>query len=74
MNEQPRKLLLRRGEVIEWTGISAQYLEKLAKFHIIRVRQFQPGGHLFYYREDIQDLLDYRGEDKRAEPRRTTHQ
>jgi len=56
MNE-PKALLLRRGDVLKWTGIPASEFKKLVQAGIVRGRALRPGGRMFFAREHIRSVL-----------------
>ena len=54
---EPKKLLLRREDVLAWTGLSLGEFKKLCKAQVIRGRPLLPGGRNFYGREHIRAVL-----------------
>jgi hypothetical protein len=57
MNAEPTKLLLRRTDVIEWTGISREEFKKLLASGTLRGSPLRPGGRNFYLREHVRQVL-----------------
>ncbi len=54
---EPKKLLLRREDVLAWTGISVSEFKKLVKSGIIRGQALRDGGRAYYHREHIRAVL-----------------
>lgn len=62
MNEEPRKLLLRAGDVLRWTGISRAEFNKLRRLGIVTGISIRPGGKSFYHKEHIRAAIIQRVE------------
>ena len=54
---EPRKLVLRRADVLAWTGISEYELKALMAAGIIKGARLTPGGRLYFYREHIRAAI-----------------
>ena len=54
---EPQKLLLRREDVLAWTGISPAEFKKLVKAKVITGIQLRKGGRCHYHREKIRAAL-----------------
>lgn len=57
VNEEPRKLALRRGDVLAWTGLSHYELDTLIAQGVVRGRRLTPNGRLYFYREHIREVI-----------------
>ena len=57
ISNEPRKLALRRSEVLAWTGISAQELRSLIASGIVHGSRLKPGGRLYFWREHIREAI-----------------
>jgi hypothetical protein len=54
---EPRKLALRRSEVLAWTGISADEFRSLIANGIVHGTKLKPNGRLYFYREHIRAAI-----------------
>lgn len=54
---EPTKLLLRREDVLAWTGLSVSEFKKLVKAGTIVGRPLREGGRAFYHREHIRRTI-----------------
>ena len=54
---EPKKLLLRREDVLAWTGLSRNEFKKLCAARVVQGRPLRPGGKNFYSREHIRTVL-----------------
>lgn len=54
---EPKKLLLRRADVLAWTGISLSEFKKLVKAGAIKGIAIVQGGRHHYHREHIRAVL-----------------
>jgi len=50
-------LLLRREDVLQWTGLSLSEFKKLVKAGTIKGKPLKEGGRAFYYKEHIRAVL-----------------
>jgi hypothetical protein len=57
MNEEPRKMLLRRADVLRWTGISRDEFSKLKRLGLVVGISLRPGGKFFYNKEHIRAVI-----------------
>jgi len=57
MNLEPRALLLRRGDVLKWTGLPASEFKKLVAAGVVRGRALRPGGRMFFAKDHIKATL-----------------
>lgn len=54
---EPNKLLLRRADVIAWTGITLSDFKKLVKAKAITGKPLHKGGKCYYGKEHIRAVL-----------------
>ncbi len=54
----PTKPLWRRREVLQRTGWSEWYLDKLVRCGLVRVVRHTPGSRLMYYRSSIEAIIE----------------
>lgn len=54
---EPKKLLLRREDVLAWTGLPLSEFKKLCKAGTVKGKPLRPGGRNFYSREHIRTVL-----------------
>jgi hypothetical protein len=57
VNEEPRKLALRRSDVLAWTGLSHYELDTLIAQGVVHGRRLTPNGRLYFYREHIREVI-----------------
>lgn len=57
MNNEPSALLLRRGDVLKWTGIARGEFDKLVQAGVVRGRALRPGGRMFFAKDHIKRTL-----------------
>tara|TARA_Y100000593_G_scaffold33336_1_gene65587 strand:- start:11511 stop:11705 length:195 start_codon:yes stop_codon:yes gene_type:complete len=62
-----KKLLLRRGEVCDLLGISNKVLTKFVAAGLVKPRKF-PGCRAFYYRPEIERLVEPTPTDEQTQP------
>lgn len=58
MMDEPRGALLRRGEVMDWLGISDQEMTELCRNGVIQPRHFREGARAYYVKSEIKKLLE----------------
>ena len=54
---EPKKLLLRREDVLAWTGLPLNEFKKLVKAGVVVGKALREGGRKFYGREHIRRVL-----------------
>ncbi len=57
MPEEPHKMLLRRADIIAWTGITLDEYEKLLKQGVLNGKPLHPGGRPYFYKEHVRSVL-----------------
>lgn len=61
MSAEPKKMLIRRADVMAWAGITRHEVSKLVAQGIIKPRIFSPSGHAYFHREEIRaKLIDFK--------------
>lgn len=53
---EPQKLLLRRRDVLEWTGISLAEFKKLVASQVIKGRKLRENGRSYYDKSHIKTV------------------
>lgn len=59
--DNPKKALLRRGEVMEWLGLADHEMTKLVRDKVIVPRYFRVGARAFFVRKEVEELLEAKG-------------
>ena len=55
--EEPRPLLLRRGDIVRWLGISVEKLDRTVKAGKLPFKVLRPGGARVYLKADVKQLF-----------------
>ena len=55
---EPKKALLRRGEVSAWLGITDEEITKLIKEEVLVPRYLRKGARAFFVRKEVETLLE----------------
>tara|TARA_A200000159_G_scaffold162672_1_gene187054 strand:+ start:3237 stop:3434 length:198 start_codon:yes stop_codon:yes gene_type:complete len=56
--DEPRKALLRRGEVMEWLGLADHEMTQWVKEGILIPRYLRKGARAFFVKKDIEKVLE----------------
>jgi len=54
---EPRKILLRRQEVLDWTGLSKYELRQLESLGVVRSAVLVEGGRRHFHKEQIRQAV-----------------
>jgi hypothetical protein len=54
--EEPWQLLLRRGDVCRWLGLSVEEFDRTVRAGVLPFKVLRPGGARFYRKADVQAL------------------
>ncbi len=57
MHQEPKKALLRRGEVKEWLGLDDNEITKWIIDGVLKPRYFRKGARAFFVRREIEEIL-----------------
>jgi hypothetical protein len=55
--EEPRALLLRRGDIVRWLGISVEELDRAVKAGKLPFKILRPGGARIYLKADVKHMF-----------------
>lgn len=55
--DEPKKLLLRRADVLSWSGISVDEFKKLLESGTLVGKPLRPGGRNFYNKEHVRKVV-----------------
>ena len=61
ITEEPRTFLLRRKEVLSWTGISVSLLDKLVRNEVLHPVKIGIKGRRYFRKDEIKQLLECYG-------------
>lgn len=54
---EPKKALLRRGELSDWLGLAEHEITKLIEEGVLTPRHFRPNSRAFFVRKEVEDAL-----------------
>jgi hypothetical protein len=57
LGEEPKILLLRRGDIVRWLGIKAEELDRIVKSGKLPFKILRPGGARVYLKADVKHLF-----------------
>jgi hypothetical protein len=55
--EEPKKALLRRGEVMDWLGLADHEMTKLVQEKVLVPRYLRKGSRAFFVKKEVELLL-----------------
>lgn len=55
---EPKKALLRRGEVISWLGLADHEMTKLVAEKVLVPRYLREGSRAFFVKKEVEALLE----------------
>lgn len=55
---EPKKALLRRGEVISWLGLGEHEMTKLIQEKVLVPRYLRTGARAFFVKKEVEKILD----------------
>ena len=55
--DEPRKALLRRGEVMKWLGLADHEMTKLVQEKVLVPRYLREGSRAFFVKKEVELLL-----------------
>jgi hypothetical protein len=54
---EPKKLLLRRGDILRWIGITDTQFDKVVKAGLLPWKRLRKGGARFYLKEEVRRVF-----------------
>jgi len=54
---EPKTALLRRGQVINWLGLTEQELTKLIREKVVQPRYFREGSRAFFVKDEVEKAV-----------------
>jgi hypothetical protein len=57
LGEEPKILLLRRGDIVRWLGISVEEFDKIAAAGKLPFKILRPCGARVYLKADVKELF-----------------
>jgi hypothetical protein len=57
LGEEPKILLLRRGDIVRWLGIKAKELDRIVKEGKLPFKVLRPNGARVYRKADVKQLF-----------------